>query len=220
MDITSIASNAAGNAQGAAGTSKKNSLNQEDFLKLFMAQLKFQNPLEPMDNFQMATQLAQFNTVDALTRMNETMTQLAASQNSMNNVQVAGLIGKKVKTQGNGLAIQQGAASEGMYQLAKPGKTLVQIFDSQGTLVRLIDAGAKDTSLQRIAWDGKSQSGAILPDGTYTFKVMAVDSQGQSVSVTTYQTGTVDGVSLENGAVALQVNGGKVQFGDILSILN
>ena len=96
----------------------------------------------------------------------------------------------------------------------------VQIFNSQGGPVRLIDAGSKDTSLQKIGWDGKNQAGSTLPDGVYTLKVLAVDTQGQSVPVTTYQTGTVDGVSLDNGSVALQVNGGKIQFGDILSILN
>jgi flagellar basal-body rod modification protein FlgD len=138
----------------------------------------------------------------------------------MNNLQMAGLIGKKVKTQGNSLAIQQGAVGEGMYQLAKPGKVAVQILNAQGGLVRLIDAGAKDATLQKVEWDGKNQAGATLPDGVYTFKVLAVDAQGQSVSVATHQIGTVNGVSLDNGSVALQVSGGKVQFSDILSILN
>ena len=219
MDITSVTSAATTNSQGTAGA-KKNALTQDDFLKLFTTQLKYQNPLEPMDNFQMATQMAQFNTVDALTRMNETMTQLAANQNSMNNLQMAGLIGKKVKTQGSSLAIQQGAVGEGMYQLAKPGKVAVQIFNAQGSLVRLIDAGAKDTSWQKVGWDGKNQAGSTLPDGAYTFKVLAVDAQGQSVPVTTHQIGMVNGVSLDNGSVALQVNGSNVQFSDILSIMN
>jgi len=219
MSISSVTSTATTNSQGTTGA-KKNALTQDDFLKLFTTQLKYQNPLEPMDNFQMATQLAQFNSVDALMRMNETMTQLAANQNSMNNLQMAGLIGKKVKTQGNSLAIQQGAVGEGMYQLAKPGKVAVQILNAQGGLVRLIDAGAKDATLQKVEWDGKNQAGATLPDGVYTFKVLAVDAQGQSVSVATHQIGTVNGVSLDNGSVALQVTGGKVQFSDILSILN
>ena len=219
MSISSVTSTATTNSQGTTGA-KKNALTQDDFLKLFTTQLKYQNPLEPMDNFQMATQLAQFNSVDALVRMNETMTQLAANQNSMNNLQMAGLIGKKVKTQGNSLAIQQGAVGEGMYQLAKPGKVAVQILNAQGGLVRLIDAGAKDATLQKVEWDGKNQAGATLPDGVYTFKVLAVDAQGQSVSVATHQIGTVNGVSLENGSVALQVNGGKVLYSDILAILN
>jgi flagellar basal-body rod modification protein FlgD len=218
----SVAAVGAGSSSSSLGAekAKKNTLTQEDFLKLFTTQLKFQNPLEPLDNFQMATQMAQFNTVDALMKMNETLTQLAANQNSASHLQAAGLIGKKVETQGNRLSLQQGVVSEGMYQLTRPGKVVIQVFNAQGSLVRQIDAGFKDASQQKIGWDGKNQAGATLPDGTYTFKVLAVDTQGQAVSVATYQIGTVDGISLDNGSVALQVNGGKVQFSDILSIMN
>jgi len=219
MSVASVASASASNSQATAGT-KKTTLTQEDFLKLFTTQMRFQNPLEPLDNFQMASQLAQFNTVDSLARMNETLNQLMASQNSMSQLQAAGLIGKKVETQGNRLAIQQGAVGEGIYQLARPANVVIQILNSQGGLVRQIDAGARDTSRQTIGWNGQNQAGAALPDGLYTFRVIAVDAQGQSVPVTTYRIGTVDGVSLENGAVALQVNGDKVAFNDILSIMN
>jgi flagellar basal-body rod modification protein FlgD len=219
MSVAAIGTGAAPNSSGTE-KAKKNTLTQEDFLKLFTTQLKFQNPLEPLDNFQMATQMAQFNTVDALMKMNETMTQVAANQNSMNHLQAAGLIGKKVETQGNRLSLQQGTVSEGMYQLSRPGKVMIQVFNSQGSLVRQIDAGVKDGSRQKIGWDGKNQAGATLPDGFYTFRVLATDSQGQAVPATLYQTGKVDGISLENGSILLQVNGDRVSFSDILAILN
>jgi flagellar basal-body rod modification protein FlgD len=219
MSVASVASTSTLGSQATAAT-KKNTLTQEDFLKLFTTQMRYQDPLQPLDNFQMATQLAQFNTVDALSRMNETLTQLMAAQNSMNNVQAAGLIGKKVMTQGDRLAIQQGTVGEGIYQLARPAKVVIQILNSQGGLVRQIDAGFRDTSRQTIGWEGTNQAGAALPDGSYTFRVIAVDSQGQLVPVTSYRVGPVEGVSLENGAVTLQVNGDKVAFSDILSILN
>jgi flagellar basal-body rod modification protein FlgD len=219
MSVAPVASTSTTDSQATAGA-KKNTLTQEDFLKLFTTQMRYQNPLEPLDNFQMATQLAQFNTVDALSRMNDTLTQLMAAQNSMNNVQAASLIGKKVETQGSRLAIQQGAVGEGIYQLARPANVVIQILNSQGNLVRQIDAGVRDTSRQTIGWNGQNQAGAALPDGIYTFRVIAVDAQGQSVPVTTYRIGTVDGVSLENGTVTLQVNGDKVAFSDILSIVN
>jgi flagellar basal-body rod modification protein FlgD len=219
MSVTSVASTSTSSSQATAAT-KKNTLTQEDFLKLFTTQMKYQNPLEPLDNFQMATQLAQFNTVDSLTRMNEILNQLVASQNSISHLQAAGLIGKKVEAQGNSLAIQQGTVGEGIYQLARPANVVIQILNSQGGVVRQIAAGSRDASRQAIGWDGKNQAGAALPDGVYTFRVVAVDSQGQSVPVTTYRIGTVEGVSLENGAITLQVNGDKVAFSDILSILN
>ena len=216
MSVAAIGTSATSNSQGTE-KAPKNTLTQEDFLKLFTTQLKFQNPLEPLDNFQMATQMAQFNTVDALMKMNETMTQVAANQNSMNHLQAAGLIGKKVETQGNRLSLRQGTVSEGMYQLSRPGKVMIQVFNGQGSLVRQIDAGVKDATRQKIGWDGKNQAGATLPDGFYTFRILAADSQGQAVPATLYQTGKVDGISLENGSILLQVNGGQVSFSDILA---
>ncbi|NWF54435.1 MAG: hypothetical protein HXY45_06535 [Syntrophaceae bacterium] len=219
MSVSSVGPGSSVNPQGAE-RSKKNTLTQEDFLKLFTTQLKFQNPLEPLDNFQMATQMAQFNTVDALTKMNETMTQLAANQNSMNHLQSAALIGKKVETQGNRLSLHQGAVSEGMYQLARPARVTIQVFNAQGSLVRQMDGGIRDVSRQKIGWDGTDQAGQSLPDGFYTFRVLAVDSQGVAVPVTLFRTGTVDGVSVENGSILLQVNGDKVSFSDVLAFVN
>ena len=219
MSVAAVGTSASSNSLGAE-KAKKNTLTQEDFLKLFTTQLKFQNPLEPLDNFQMATQMAQFNTVDSLMKMNETLTQLAANQNSTNHLQAAGLIGKKVETQRNRLSLQQGVASEGMYQLTRPGNVIIQVFNTQGSLVRQIDAGFKDASRQKIGWDGRNQGGQSLPDGFYTFRVLAADSQGQAVPVTLYNVGTVDGVSLENGSILLQVNGERVSFSDILAIAN
>ena len=219
MNISSVTSSV-NPSQPGTQAQRKTTLTQEDFMNLFMTQMKFQNPLEPLDNNQMATQVAQFNTVDALAKMNETLNQLMASQASLNNLQASTLIGKKIEAIGNRLSMNQGTVSEGVYQLASPGNVLIQIFDSNGSLVRQMDAGYKDTSKQKIGWNGKNQGGATLPDGVYTFRVMAANQLGQAVPVSTYWVGTVDGVSLENGTAVFQVGGDKINFSDILAILN
>ncbi len=217
MSISPVTSGAS--ATTAAAT-RKTSLSQEDFMNLFTTQMKFQNPLEPLDNYQMATQLAQFNTVDALAKMNETLNQWISSQSAQAGLQASSLIGKKIEAKGDHLTVSGGGMSEGEYQLSRAGNALIQIFDSAGVLVRQIDAGYKDASKQKIGWNGKSQEGAALPDGVYTFRVVAADVKGQEVPVTTYRLGTVDGVSLENGTAVFQMGADKVSFSDILSIVN
>ena len=189
-------------------------------MNLFITQLKYQDPLQPLDNNQMATQMAQFNTVDALGKMNNTLNQMMTNQASLNNLQAGSLIGKKIEAKGNTLSIQQGVVSGGAYQLAQPGNAIIQIFDSNGNLVQQMGPGYKDTSMQGIGWNGKNQQGRTLPDGTYTFKVLAADQKGQAVTATTYRVGTVDGVSFENGAAYFQMGGNKVSFSDIVAILN
>jgi len=203
-----------------ATAQRKTALTQDDFMNLFVAQMKYQDPLQPLDNNQMATQLAQFNTVNALATMNNTLNQMTTNQASLNNLQAGSLIGKKIEAKGNTLSIQQGVVSDGAYQLAQPGNAIIQIFDSNGNLVQQMGPGYKDTSMQSLGWNGKNQQGMTLPDGTYTFKVLAADQKGQAVTATTYRIGTVDGVSFENGTAYFQMGGNKVSFSDILAIRN
>ncbi len=219
MAIPSVASGLT-STQESTQIKKKNSLTQEDFLNLFTTQMRYQNPLQPLDNNEMATQLAQFNTVDALAKMNETLNQLLTSQASLNSLQASNLIGKRIEAKGDRLTLQGGAVSDGAYQLASPGKATIQIFNSNGNLVRQIDAAVQDTAVHSIGWDGKSQSGASLPDGAYTFRVLATDAKGQGVTANTYRWGKVDGVTFENGAAVFQMAGDKISFSDIISIVN
>ena len=201
-------------SQSVSQTSTKNTLTQQDFLNLLVAQMKNQDPLNPVDDNQMAAQMAQFASLDALNNINTTLGNIA----SMNNLQGIGLIGKKVEATGNSLLIENGNVSNGYYQLSNPGKVTIQIYDAQGQLVRTIDDGLKDTSKQKIVWDGKNQQGATLPDGTYLFQVSAVDGNGQAISVSSSSVDTVTGVSFENGVVYLNCGSKKITLSDILSI--
>jgi flagellar basal-body rod modification protein FlgD len=219
MNISS-ATSAVNQSSTAATAQRKTTLTQNDFMNLFVTQMKYQDPLQPLDNNQMATQMAQFNTVDALATMNNTLNQMMTNQASLNNLQASSLIGKKIEAKGNIISIQQGAVSGGAYQLAQPGNVIIQIFDSNGNLVRQTEPVYKDTSMQGIGWNGKNQKGMVLPDGAYAFKVLAADQKGQAVTATTYRVGTVDGVSFENGTAYFQMGGDKVNFSDILAILN
>jgi flagellar basal-body rod modification protein FlgD len=216
MDSVSSTSSATTQNSQATSTQRKTALTQEDFLNLLMKQMKYQDPLAPMDNYQMATQMAQFQTVQALSDM----TQLLQNQQASSNLQGVGLIGKKAEVKGNSLSIDgQGIVSGGSYQLTSKGRVYIQIFDTNGNMVRLIDNGVKDTSKQTFTWDGKNQQGAQLPAGNYTFQVSAVDKTNQSIQVTTTSIGTVTGISFENGVTCLNIGPTKVNMSDIIAIL-
>ncbi|MGQ9646405.1 MAG: flagellar hook assembly protein FlgD [Thermodesulfobacteriota bacterium] len=204
----------------AMSQTKKNSLTQDDFLNLFVAQLKFQNPLEPLDNYQMATHLAQLGNLDSLKQMTEYLQYLAAVQASMGSLQASGLIGKKVEAAGNVLSIENGTVSEGSYQLSKPAKVTIHILDAQGSLVRTLDQGLKDTAPQKVVWNGKNQEGKKLPDGTYLFKISAKDGDGQSVSVHSKIAGMVTGISFENDITYLMLGSKKITLSDVTTITN
>jgi flagellar basal-body rod modification protein FlgD len=215
MDSVSSTTATANQTSQATSTQRKTTLTQEDFMNLLMKQLKYQDPLAPMDNYQMATQMAQFETVQGL----NDITKLLQNQQASNSLQSVGLIGKKVEVKGNSLSIDgQGVVSGGSYQLTSPGRAYIQIFDANGNMVRLIDDGLKDTSKQTFTWDGKNQQGAQLPAGNYTFQVSAVDKTNRSIQVSTSSIGTVTGISFENGVTYLNIGPTKVNMSDIIAI--
>jgi len=218
--MTTSAINAA-TATGASTnpTSKNSSLNQADFLNIFVTQLKHQDPLQPLDNNQMASQMAQFSMVQSLNDMTATLKSMESSQAAVNNLQAASLVGKKVEVKGSTLSLSQGTASDGSYQLEKPGKATIKILDEKGSLVRIIESGVTDTEKQKFIWDGKSQQGAALPDGQYRFQVEAVDAQGAAIEVKTTMVGKVDGVTLDQGKAYLQIGSNKVLLSEIMAIL-
>ena len=221
--MDSVSSTSSATTQNAQVTTaqRKTTLTQEDFLNLFTKQLQYQDPLAPMDSYQMATQMAQFQTVQALNDMTKSIRNLEADQAAASRLQTAWLIGKKVEAKGNSLFIDQDkkVVSEGSYQLAKPGKVYLQIFDANGNLVRLIDEGVKDTSKQKFIWDGKNQQGAQLPAGNYTFSVTAMDEKDQPIQATTSKMGSVTGISIENGVTYLNLGPDKIVLNEVIAIL-
>ncbi len=221
MDSVSSTSSAITQNTQVNTAQRKTTLTQEDFLSLFTKQLQYQDPMAPMDNYQMATQMAQFQTVQALNDMAKSIQNLEADQAAASRLQTAGLIGKKIEAKGNSLFIDQDkkVVSEGSYQLAKKGRVYLQIFDANGNLVRFIDDGVKDTSKQKFIWDGKNQQGAQLPAGNYTFSVTAMDEENQPIQATTSKTGAVTGISIENGVTYLNLGPDKIALNEVIAIL-
>jgi flagellar basal-body rod modification protein FlgD len=217
MDLSALSAITKSN-ESTSQAKNKNTLTQEDFFNLFVAQLKYQNPLEPMDNYQMATQMAQLGSLESLNKVNLSLQNMAASQASTSSLQASELIGKKVEATGYVLSKESGTVSAGSYQLSKPGRVTVRIYDAQGTLVRTLEEGVKDTSKQKVVWDGKNQKGEKLPDGRFAFKISATDENGQSISASSSMVGTVTGISFENGVTYLMLGSEKISLSDIMAI--
>jgi flagellar basal-body rod modification protein FlgD len=217
--VTSTDPNSTVSSTGASTGTRKTSLSQTDFMNLFVTQMQYQDPLAPMDNNQMATQMAQFSSVQALQDMTQSLNTLSASQTTLNNLCAPGLIGRQVEAKGNTITIASGVVAAGSYQLSKAGNVQIQILNSSGNIVQSIPAGQKDTSKQQVQWDGKDQNGNTLADGKYTFQVSAMDSQGQSISVSSYRVGTVTGISYENGVAQYKIGDENIAFGDIVGIV-
>ena len=203
----------------AAATSKSGTQETEDrFLSLLVAQMKNQDPLNPLDNAEVTSQLAQLSTVRGIEDMNSSLQALAASMGVNQMAQAANLIGRGVLVPGNTISPAQLEDVMG-FELARPAdKVTVDILDAGGNVVRSLDLGPREDGINVLAWDGLTGSGAAAPDGQYRFTINAIQG-GQQVSSTALHLGLVNSVSQGSQGVQLNLAGNEsVSYADIRQI--
>ena len=202
----------------AASTSKTTEA-QSNFLKLLTEQLKNQDPLSPMDNAQMTSQLAQISTVDGIEKLNTTLTAMLSGSQSGEAVQAAALVGKGVMVGGSSLTLA-GSKAYGGFELASAAdKVTVTIKDSNGLEVRKLELGDAEAGISNFAWDGLTSSGAQAVDGKYTMSVSATRGD-TDLKPSALQLSTVNSVlRTSSGTVSLDVGGSLVSLADIKQIL-
>lgn len=191
-----------GSSAATAATVSSATASQDRFMKLLITQLKNQDPLNPMDNAQMTSQMAQISTVSGIDKLNATLQALSASMTPNQTLQAASMIGHGVMVTGNGIALTSGVALGG-FELTQPvDSAKVSIYNQVGALIKNIDLGAQPAGMARWQWDGKDNAGTTMADGQYTFTVNASQG-GSNVAATNLQFGVVSSVTQGNQGVVL-----------------
>jgi len=172
---------------------------------MLTAQLKNQDPMNPMDNAQITSQLAALSTVTGINQLNTT---LAALSNTMSLGASASLIGTGVMVPGSALNLASGKAMGGV-TLAGPADSLsVTVKDASGNTVQTLQLGAQTAGgVVPFAWDGSTATGTTAPDGAYTFTAQAAQS-GAITAPATLAFGTVNAIT--PGASGVSVNVGSL----------
>ena len=220
--VTSIPNNTTDTVSQNSSTN----MNKNDFMNLLIAQMKNQDPMSPMDGTQFAAQLAQFSSLEQLQNLNDSMTTSInanyALTQSINNTLSATLIGKGVKISGGNLQNNGQSSVELGYTL--PGvasSASLNIFDSNGNLVKSFDNVSNASGDNKLSWDFTDNNGNKLPNGNYTFSVTAKGTDGSNMTADLFKIGTVDGVKFSStGGTTLTVDGADYQLSDISEILN
>ena len=193
---------------------------QEDrFMKLLVAQMKNQDPLNPMDNAQMTSQIAQINTVGGIEKLNTTVSSLLAAFNGMQAQSAQTLPGRSVLVEGNALSLADGAATGGV-QLAGEADTVnVDVLDNAGQVLKTINLGKSSAGTRSFTWDGKNANGDTVADGSWRMRVTAT-SNGKAVTATTLTSARVQSVSNANGSTQLDLGSqGTRALADVQSFL-
>ncbi|MEI8030215.1 MAG: flagellar hook assembly protein FlgD [Comamonadaceae bacterium] len=192
---------------------------QNQFLKLLITQLKNQDPLSPMDNAQITSQMAQISTVTGIDQLNTTLQSMASSFNVGQSLQATAMIGHNVLAVGSKLALQVGSALGGVELTQAVDDVVVSIHDAAGQLMREINLGPQAAGVLSFQWDGVTDSGTNAAAGSYSFAVAAMQG-GNKVSATALAIGLISGVTSTKSGVTLNVNGiGQVALADVKQVL-
>ncbi len=150
---------------------------EDSFLTLMLTQLQNQNPVEPMDNGEFLSQLAAFETASGIRDLEDSFAVLADALAANQTLQSASLVGRDVIAQTNSAVLAEGEAVTGRVPLEGSVDDLtVEITDPGGAVVRRLSLGAQAGSAD-FQWDGRNDSGAVMPPGNYTVKATGVSGE-------------------------------------------
>jgi len=221
MDISNIASQTAG-LTGQNKQADNNKLGQEQFLQLLVAQMRNQDPINPMDGKEFASQLAQFNSVEQLIGVNKGLESLRQSQEMMSvgmtNSMAASLTGKEVRALSNKVYLEPGKDATINYELNNPAQKVdIVIKDASGTEVRKVSLKGLGSGDNSWMWNGKNNDGVRMADGNYTVDIQA--SNGDStVKSRMFIEGIAKKVRFSGNGVKISIGNVEVPIGDVESV--
>ncbi len=184
-----------------------NTLAQEQFLELLVAQIENQSPLKPQDNGDFLGQMAQFSTVSGLQQMQRSIDQLNANLMSSQALQASSLVGRLVMVPGNKGFLPEGEGDRFFGAIDVPASATgitVEVKSGTGELVRTLSLGTQNEGMARFSWDGTDEQGNPLPAGEYQVTASGYVG-GELQALDTNIVAPVDSVTLGR-------NGGKMML--------
>ena len=198
MDITALN----GSKSGSPTTSAKNAQETQDrFLKLLVAQMNNQDPLNPMDNAQVTSQMAQIQQVTSLSTLDTSIKSLGGQLGQMQALQSISLVGREVSVPSDKIQVASGVA-EGSYELDGAAKTVkLEILGPAGNVIDTQQLGAEGAGRHTFRWN----AGSLVAEGSEVkYRITALNGTA-AVTATTYAYDTVDAVYSEGGSLKLNL---------------
>jgi flagellar basal-body rod modification protein FlgD len=205
-----------------SGSGSNTTLTQNDFFRLMTTQLESQDPLNPMNSDQYASELAAFSTANGVEQLKTTVNGIGQQLSSAAGVQASNLVGHNVAVSGDLLAYSGSGTTQGAFNLSSAAADVtVTVKDASGAQVASIDLGPMNAGTQNFTWNGSETGGGTAAAGGYTFQVNALDSKGNAITATPYTVVPVAGVTLggQNGPTINLADGlGSVTLNQVYQI--
>lgn len=219
MSTAAISPTATGPSTSSAATgSTKNELNAQDrFLKMLVAQMQNQDPLNPLDNAQVTSQMAQINTVTGIEKLNASINAMLLQLTQAQTMQGAALVGRDVLVPGQTMRLNdKGEGRAGFDLPSKADKVTVEVLSASGAVLDRFELGALDAGRHYLAWkaDNPAEAGHQVQ-----FRITAKAGPAP-VTATTYMRDTVGAVSTGSGTLELDLaGGGTVPYHQVKAVI-
>lgn len=184
-----------------------------NFMTLLVAQLQNQDPLKPLENTELTSQLAQINTVSGIEELNRTLQDIDSQINAGQQLQASMLIGRGVMVPGNTVLVgDQGVTTPFGIELTEAAESVtVEIVSEAGEVVRSLELGPIEAGLRTLNWDGQLTSGAPAPQGAYELRVTARGTGTRTLPTELTAFALVNGVSIDPSGEPLLDLGGLME---------
>lgn len=179
--VSSATGTSTSSANGLSGSSASDL--QSSFLTLLVAQLKNQDPTNPLQNNELTTQLAQISTVSGIEKLNTTLGAVSGQLNNNQSLQASTLIGHGVMVPGTTILAGNETTTPFGVELAQAAdKVTATITDKSGVVMRTIELGGLSAGVHTFSWDGKLNDGTTAPDNAYNVSISASSNGTQLVA--------------------------------------
>lgn len=195
-----------------------NTLDKDAFLQLFITQIQNQDPLNPQESTEMASQLAQFHSLEQMLNVNKNLEKMSGEQATNRAVSLINFVGKEVRIDGGKLRFENGKTSQASYSAERdiPDATL-EIRDAAGVIVGTKNLGPIKQGDNNLEFDGAVDNGQ-LNNGIYTFSIIGKDVNGGDVPVKITSHVKVTGVDLNDNGGSFFTELGKVRIDEVATV--
>ncbi len=217
-------SQTAQNSSSKGTINSKSIMGKDDFLKLMITQLKYQDPLSPLDGSEFAAQLAQFSSLEQLHNLNESVKQSVDANylliQSVNNTMTANLIGKETKISLSTINYHGQDSITFGYTLPGNAKDVtIKIYDENNNLVKTINPKDLSKGDHKLSWDFTDNNGEKVKNGNYRIEISAKGLNGEDMKASGFLIGVISGIKFTQNGTKLIIDGSEYDVSDVLEII-